>query len=234
MSLQNLLAFLLSNWQNVLAWFTQWIGGAINLLSNFWTYLDQKKTEAVQASQQNTNTVVAGAVVGVNLVIDAVKNVLHGRIDKVVVDFLLGIQVAKDTLQAGIELAKAEGNAALTNGLTNVYNFVSGVNDGLKGIIDALGLTLHRRIDQLDFEFRKVISIAGLTLQQKQELLKMFLDDPLGFIASVFFEIALPILFYELARGLSDATVDVGLPPVISSDVNKVKVLSNTQSNPTN
>jgi hypothetical protein len=49
--------------------------------------------------------------------------------------------------------------------------------------------------------------------------LKLFLDDPLGFIASVFFEIAIPILLYELCRGLTDATVDIGQAPALTSKV---------------
>jgi hypothetical protein len=217
MNLQNLLGFLLLQWANVYDWFANLFNSGKLIVQHLFEWLATTQTNAVTTAQQNTIVAVAGASIVLQNIIKVGNDLLHGQIVQAFLDSTVLIHNADAALKLLITATADTADTKLQQGLAWLEGIFHAADQLTHAVYDAYIAQLNARVDLLNFTFNKVISISGLTTQEKQELLKLFLDDPLGFIASVFFEIAIPILLYELCRGLTDATVDIGQAPALTS-----------------
>lgn len=211
-----IVAYLLSKVTWVVDFFDNLFPGTKNTVTNVFSWIDTARLQALSQSILNTTISVSNAKTVITSAYTFVDNILHGRIDRAYVDltvlFNQGLSAANTYLQDLITRVDGE---SLTR-VTALHDVVNGLYQETTTVLHNLGINLNQRIDVIELEFNQIIHSVGLSLEEKRQLLGMFLNDPLGFIASVFFEIAIPILLYEAARALSEASTDIGPPPNFS------------------
>lgn len=217
MSLSQFLAYLYSNATNVINFVSNFILSAISLIGNFWNILTQQKTQAVNEADIKAASRVLNLSTFLGFIIKTGDDLLHGRITNVIIDFQFLLSAAQNTLISFVDAAKSEGKLALEQTYSVLLGLVSTAETNFTKLLEHFGLSFTQRLDQLTLEFNKIFTMSGLSLAEKRALLKMFLDDPLGFIASAVVEIAIPLILWELTRGLTDADIDIGDPPIITS-----------------